>query len=88
MWSCGIIYVFTRPSQFCFLLSLCPPQATCALCEMLSGSLCLQATQELYPQLLLAVLCHLYWVIEQNPSQKMVVYRKEGTLGKTFDPTR
>ncbi|XP_036314037.1 maestro heat-like repeat-containing protein family member 7 [Pipistrellus kuhlii] len=68
-------------------IALQPVEATCALCEMLSESLCLQATQELYPQLLLAVLCHLYWVIEQNPSQKMVVYRKEGTLGKTFDPT-
>ncbi|KAK1340805.1 hypothetical protein QTO34_017199 [Cnephaeus nilssonii] len=68
-------------------IALQPVEAACALCEMLSGSLCREAIQELYPRLLLAVLCHLYWVIEQNASQKMVVYRKEGGSGKTFDPT-
>lgn len=67
------------------------PQVACALCEMLSGSLCQEAIQELYPRLLLAVLCHLYWVIEQNAPQKMVVYTKNGGPGnksKPFDPTR
>lgn len=86
----GPFYVFTRPSQFSFPLPTCP-QAACALCEMLSGSLCQEAVQELYPRLLLAVLRHLYWVIEQNAPQKMVVYKKEGGSGnksKTFDPTR
>lgn len=66
-------------------------QVTCALCEMLSGSLCQEAVQELYPRLLLAILCHLCWVIEQNVPQKMVVYSKEGGPGsksKPFDPTR
>lgn len=88
MWDCGTISVFTRPSQFCFLLSTCPPQAACALCEMLSGSLCREAILELYPRLLLAVLCHLFWVIEQNVLQKVVVYRKDGGSGKTFDSSR
>ncbi|XP_058138569.1 maestro heat-like repeat-containing protein family member 1 isoform X1 [Dasypus novemcinctus] len=63
---------------------------TCALCEMLSGSLCQEAVQELYPRLLISVLCHLYWVIEQNTPQKMVVYSKEGGPGsksKPLDPT-
>ncbi|XP_045637128.1 maestro heat-like repeat-containing protein family member 7 [Ursus americanus] len=57
---------------------------------MLSGSLCQEAVQELYPRLLLAILCHLCWVIEQNVPQKMVVYSKEGGPGsksKPFDPT-
>lgn len=66
-------------------------QVTCALCEMLSGSLCQEAVQELYPRLLMAILCHLCWVIEQNVPQKMVVYSKEGGPGsksKPFDPTR
>lgn len=88
VWDCGTLYVFTRPRQFCFLLSMCPPQAACALCEMLSGTVCREAIQELYPRLLLAVLCHLFWVIEQNAPQKMVVYRKDGGSGKPFDPTR
>ena len=64
---------------------------TCALCEMLSGSLCQEAVQELYPRLLLAILHHLYWVIEQNVPQKMVVYNREegpGRKSKPFDPTR
>ncbi|XP_038432350.1 maestro heat-like repeat-containing protein family member 1 isoform X27 [Canis lupus familiaris] len=67
-----------------------PVAVTCALYEMLSGSLCQEAVQELYPRLLLAILCHLYWVIEQNVPQKMVVYSKEGGPGsksKPFDPT-
>ncbi|XP_037702578.1 maestro heat-like repeat-containing protein family member 1 [Choloepus didactylus] len=67
-----------------------PVAVTCALCEMLSGSLCHEAVQELYPRLLISVLCHLYWVIEQNAPQKMVVYSKEGVPGsksKPFDPT-
>ncbi|KAM9674103.1 maestro heat-like repeat-containing protein family member 1 [Trichechus inunguis] len=67
-----------------------PVAVTCALCEMLSGSQCQEAVQELYPRLLLAVLSHLYWVIEQNAPQKMVVYSKEGVQGcknKPFDPT-
>ncbi|XP_057560132.1 maestro heat-like repeat-containing protein family member 1 [Hippopotamus amphibius kiboko] len=67
-----------------------PVAVACALCEMLSGSLCQEAVEELYPRLLLAVLYHLYWVIEQNAPQKMVVYSKEGGPGsksKPFDPT-
>ncbi|VCX10603.1 unnamed protein product [Gulo gulo] len=67
-----------------------PVAVTCALCEMLSGSLCQEAVQELYPRLLMAILCHLCWVIEQNVPQKMVVYSKEGGPGsksKPFDPT-
>ncbi|XP_059043442.1 maestro heat-like repeat-containing protein family member 1 [Mustela lutreola] len=55
-----------------------PVAVTCVLCEMLSGSLCQEAVQELYPWLLMAILCHLCWVIEQNVPQKMVVYSKEG----------
>ncbi|XP_008576041.1 PREDICTED: maestro heat-like repeat-containing protein family member 7 isoform X2 [Galeopterus variegatus] len=75
-----------RTGPFC----VPPHQVTCALCEMLSGPLCQEAVQELYPRLLVAVLCHLYWVIEQNVPQKMVVYSKEeipGSKSKTFDPT-
>ncbi|XP_036107450.1 maestro heat-like repeat-containing protein family member 1 [Molossus molossus] len=71
-------------------MALQPVAAACALCEMLSGSLCQEAIQELCPRLLLAVLHHLYWVIEQNAPQKMVVYKKDGGPGnksKTFDPT-
>ncbi|XP_060046284.1 maestro heat-like repeat-containing protein family member 1 isoform X2 [Erinaceus europaeus] len=67
-----------------------PVAVTCALCEMLSGCPCQGAVQELYPRLLLAALCHLYWVIEQSAPQKMVVYSKEGEQGsknKPFDPT-
>ncbi|XP_023112427.2 maestro heat-like repeat-containing protein family member 7 isoform X11 [Felis catus] len=67
-----------------------PVAVTCALCEMLSGSLCQEAVQELYPRLLLAILHHLYWVIEQNVPQKMVVYNREegpGHKSKPFDPT-
>ncbi|KAB1254205.1 Maestro heat-like repeat-containing protein family member 1 [Camelus dromedarius] len=67
-----------------------PVAVACALCEMLSGSLCQEAVKELYPRLLLAVLHHLCWVIEQKPPQKMVVYTKEGGLGsksKPFDPS-
>ncbi|XP_070126957.1 uncharacterized protein [Equus caballus] len=67
-----------------------PVVVACALCEMLSGSLCQEAVQELCPRLLLAVLCHLYWVIEQNVPTKIVVYSKEGGPGgkrKPFDPT-
>ncbi|XP_053081670.1 maestro heat-like repeat-containing protein family member 1 isoform X5 [Acinonyx jubatus] len=67
-----------------------PVAVTCALCEMLSGSLCQEAVQELYPRLLLAILHHLYWVIEQNVPQKMVVYNREegpGRKSKPFDPT-
>ncbi|XP_037370454.2 maestro heat-like repeat-containing protein family member 7 [Talpa occidentalis] len=62
----------------------------CALCEMFSGSLCQEVIQEFYPRLLLAVLYHLHWVIEQNAAQKMVVYNKEGYLGSksnSLDPT-
>ncbi|XP_045382937.1 maestro heat-like repeat-containing protein family member 7 [Lemur catta] len=67
-----------------------PVAVTCALCEMLSGPLCQEAVQELFPRLLLAVLCHLYWVTQQNAPQKMVVYNREGAPGsrsKPFDPT-
>ncbi|XP_059041050.1 maestro heat-like repeat-containing protein family member 1 [Mustela lutreola] len=67
-----------------------PVAVTCALCEMLSGSLCQEAVQELYPRLLMAILYHLCWVIEQNVPQKMVVYSKEGGPGsksKPFDST-
>ncbi|XP_073932393.1 maestro heat-like repeat-containing protein family member 1 isoform X4 [Castor canadensis] len=66
-----------------------PVAVTCALCEMLSGPPSQEAVRELYPRLLLAVLCHLYWVIEQSPPQNMLVYSKEGALGsksKPFDP--
>jgi hypothetical protein len=58
---------------------------------MLSGPPSQEAVRELYPRLLLAVLCHLYWVIEQSPPQNMLVYSKEGALGsksKPFDPAR
>ncbi|XP_023604097.1 maestro heat-like repeat-containing protein family member 1 [Myotis lucifugus] len=56
-----------------------PVKAAFALCEMLSGTLC--------PRLLLAVLCHLFWVIEQKTPQNVVVYRKDGGSGKTLDST-
>ncbi|KAM5174128.1 maestro heat-like repeat-containing protein family member 1 [Callospermophilus lateralis] len=71
-------------------MSFQPVAVTCALCEMLSETICQEAVQELYPRLLLSVLCHLYWVIEQRSPQKMVVYTKEGFPGgksKPFDPT-
>ncbi|XP_045423878.1 maestro heat-like repeat-containing protein family member 7 [Lemur catta] len=64
---------------------------TCALCEMLSEPLCLEAVQKRFPRLLLAALCHLYWVTEQNAPQKMVVSSQEGapdSESKSFDPTR
>nr|XP_012634902.2 maestro heat-like repeat-containing protein family member 1 [Microcebus murinus] len=67
-----------------------PVAVTCALCEMLSVPLCEEAVQELFPRLLLAVLCHLYWVTQQNAPQKMVVYNREGAPGtrrKPLDPT-
>ncbi|KAF7471056.1 hypothetical protein GHT09_017709 [Marmota monax] len=71
-------------------MSFQPVAVACALCEMLSETICQEAVQELYPRLLLSVLCHLYWVIEQRSPQKMVVYTKEGSPGgksKPFDPT-
>ncbi|XP_070263663.1 maestro heat-like repeat-containing protein family member 1 isoform X2 [Myotis yumanensis] len=64
-----------------------PEEAAFALCEMLSGTLCREAILELYPRLLLAVLCHLFWVIEQKTPKNVLVYRKHGGSGKTFDPT-
>ncbi|XP_074125398.1 maestro heat-like repeat-containing protein family member 1 isoform X2 [Sminthopsis crassicaudata] len=70
-------------------MSFRPVAVTCALCEMLSGTTCKLALLELYPRLLLAVLNHVYWVIEQNVPQNMVVYRREdmsGTKSKAFDP--
>ncbi|XP_019404146.1 PREDICTED: maestro heat-like repeat-containing protein family member 1 [Crocodylus porosus] len=63
---------------------------TCALCEMLSVPDCRDAVQELYPRLLLAMLGHIQKVIEQNPLENMVVYRKEcgqENRPKAFDPT-
>ncbi|KYO23887.1 maestro heat-like repeat-containing protein family member 1 isoform D [Alligator mississippiensis] len=63
---------------------------TCALCEMLSVPGCRDAVQELYPRLLLAMLGHVQKVIEQNPLENMVVYRKEcgqENRPKAFDPT-
>ncbi|XP_075866479.1 maestro heat-like repeat-containing protein family member 7 [Microcebus murinus] len=66
-----------------------PVAVTCVLCEMLSRSLCLEAVQQNFPRLLLAVLYHLYWVTEQNARQKMAVSREEGTLdseSESFDP--
>ncbi|XP_012879065.1 PREDICTED: maestro heat-like repeat-containing protein family member 7 [Dipodomys ordii] len=71
-------------------MALQPVAAVCALHEMLSGPLCHEAIQELYPRLLLAVLCHLYWVMEQNIPQKLLVYSSEETArrkGKHLDPT-
>ncbi|XP_044864849.1 maestro heat-like repeat-containing protein family member 7 isoform X3 [Mauremys mutica] len=70
--------------------SLQPVAVTCALCEMLSVPGCRDAVQELYPSLLLAVLSHVQRVIEQNPLENMVVYRKEcgqGHRPKAFDPS-
>ncbi|XP_053878831.1 maestro heat-like repeat-containing protein family member 7 [Malaclemys terrapin pileata] len=70
--------------------SLQPVAVTCALCEMLSVPGCRDAVQELYPRLLLAVLSHVQRVIEQNPLENMVVYRKEcgqGHRPKAFDPS-
>ncbi|KAM4819815.1 maestro heat-like repeat-containing protein family member 1 [Thomomys bottae] len=72
-------------------MALQPVAAVCALYEMLSGQLCHEAIQELYPRLLLAVLCHLYWVMEQNIPQKLLIYAKEeasGSRSKHLDPTR
>ncbi|XP_053423323.1 maestro heat-like repeat-containing protein family member 7 [Nycticebus coucang] len=48
-----------------------PVVVTCALREMLSGPLCQEAVQEFFPQLLLAVLSHLYGVTKQNVPWKM-----------------
>ncbi|XP_056655076.1 maestro heat-like repeat-containing protein family member 1 isoform X3 [Monodelphis domestica] len=62
---------------------------TCALCEMLSGTESRLAVLEFCPRLLLAILNHLYWVIEQNVPQNMVVYCKEdirGTKTMILDP--
>ncbi|XP_074844500.1 maestro heat-like repeat family member 5 [Carettochelys insculpta] len=70
--------------------SLQPVAVTCALCEMLSVPDCKDAVQELYPCLLLAVLGHVQRVIEQNPLENMVVYRKEcggEQRPKAFDPS-
>ncbi|XP_075781057.1 maestro heat-like repeat-containing protein family member 1 isoform X3 [Pelodiscus sinensis] len=71
-------------------IALQPVAVTCALCEMLSTPNCRDAVQELYPRLLLAVLGHVQRVIEQNPLENMVVYRKEcgqGQRPKAFDPS-
>ncbi|XP_012587774.1 PREDICTED: maestro heat-like repeat-containing protein family member 1 [Condylura cristata] len=79
-----------HPREEASELDVQPVAVACALCEMLSGSLCQEAIRELYPRLLLAVLYHLHWVIEQDTPQKMVVYAKEGYLGsknKAYDPT-
>ncbi|XP_036614611.1 maestro heat-like repeat-containing protein family member 7 isoform X2 [Trichosurus vulpecula] len=78
-----------HPKQGYKEMSFRPVAVACALCEMLSGTVCKLAVLELYPRLLLAVLNHVYWVIEQNVPQNMVVYRKEGIPGirsKVFDP--
>ncbi|XP_066227084.1 maestro heat-like repeat-containing protein family member 7 [Saccopteryx leptura] len=68
-----------------------PDPVACALYEMLSGSLCHKAIQELYPQLLLALLRHLHWVVKQKDPEEIVVYSKDegpGSKSKTFDPKR
>ncbi|KAM8802744.1 maestro heat-like repeat family member 5 [Rhynchonycteris naso] len=68
-----------------------PDAVACALYEMLSGSLCHKAIQELYPQLLLAVLHHLHWVVKQKVPEEIVVYSKDegsGSRSKTFDSKR
>ncbi|KAM8980758.1 LOW QUALITY PROTEIN: maestro heat-like repeat-containing protein family member 1 [Sarcophilus harrisii] len=78
-----------HPKQGFKEMSFRPVAVTCALCEMLSETTCKLALLELYPRLLLAVLNHVYWVIEQNVPQNMVVYRREdmsGTKSKAFDP--
>ncbi|XP_068950276.1 maestro heat-like repeat-containing protein family member 1 [Petaurus breviceps papuanus] len=78
-----------HPKQGYKEMSFRPVAVACALCEMLSGTMCKLAVLELYPRLLLAILNHIYWVIEQNVPQNMVVYRKEGipgTKSKVFDP--
>ncbi|XP_072510144.1 maestro heat-like repeat-containing protein family member 1 isoform X2 [Notamacropus eugenii] len=77
-----------HPKQSYKEMSFRPVAVACALCEMLSGTMCKLAVLELYPRLLLAILNHVYWVIEQNVPQNMVVYRKEGIEGKSkvFDP--
>ncbi|XP_069849033.1 maestro heat-like repeat-containing protein family member 1 [Dipodomys merriami] len=71
-------------------MALQPVAAVCALHEMLSGPLCHEAIQELFPRLLLAVLCHLHWVMEQNIPQKLLVYSSEESArrkSKHLDPT-
>lgn len=73
------------PSHLVFI------QVSCALLEILTDSVCQEAVQELYPRLLLAVLCHVYWAAEKNSPQQMVVYRKMGdqdSKSKSFDPLR
>ncbi|KAF5919384.1 hypothetical protein HPG69_009865, partial [Diceros bicornis minor] len=52
------------------------PQSTSCRCSQASWKS--EAIQAFFPQLLLAVLCHLYWMIEQNVPPKVVVYSKEG----------
>ncbi|KAM5332409.1 maestro heat-like repeat-containing protein family member 1 [Glossophaga mutica] len=62
--------------------------AACALYEMLSGSLCQDSIHELFPWLLLAVLCHLHWVIHKYPSLEVVYMenRSPGKESKVFNP--
>ncbi|XP_036901826.1 maestro heat-like repeat-containing protein family member 7 [Sturnira hondurensis] len=61
---------------------------TCALYEMLSGSPCQDSIRELFPRLLLAMLCHLHWVIDRYPSLEVVYTENQspGKESKVFNP--
>ena len=64
------------------------PQTACVLYEMLSGTLCQDSIHVLFPRLLLAVLCHLHWVIDKYPSLEVVYMENQspGKESKVFNP--
>ncbi|XP_053514739.1 maestro heat-like repeat family member 5 [Artibeus jamaicensis] len=63
-------------------------EAACALYEMLSESLCQDSIHELFPRLLLAVLCHLHWVVDRYPSLEVVYTENQSPEKerKVFNP--
>ncbi|XP_054988108.1 maestro heat-like repeat family member 5 [Sorex araneus] len=66
-------------------MDLQPVAVSCALLAILAGSVCQEAIQELYPRLLLGLLCDIYWTGEKNsPQQGVVCSNMED--GKSFDP--
>ncbi|XP_054999563.1 maestro heat-like repeat-containing protein family member 1 [Sorex araneus] len=58
---------------------------SCALLAILADSVCQEAVQRLYPQLLLGLLCGIYWTAGKNsPEQRVVCSKMEDS--KSFDP--
>ncbi|XP_035874509.1 uncharacterized protein LOC118498997 [Phyllostomus discolor] len=88
VWDCRTILSASGLVSSASLLPTCLPQVTCALHEMLSGSLCQDSIHELFLRLLLAVLCHLHCVTDKYPSLEVVCMENQspGKDSKVFNP--